>query len=490
MLALLVGILGLMDGCQSDTIPAIDSSRVLTVNRILIIGNKVTKERIISREIKLKKGDTISLKRLPQELLWDKRKIYNLRLFHTVSIQAIEYPDNTIDLLVQVTERWYTFPIPIFELSDRNFSEWWHNYNHDPSRINYGINLTRYNFRGRNETLQLVAQFGFTQRYELAYRIPYIDKKQKQGLSFSLDYSTPKNLAYSTENLLDFSHPHVLQYLKYSEPLKTTKGASVTYFYRKNFFETTSFNLGYRDSQINDTIAKLNPNYFGRDNLGISRLRLQYMVAGFTFNSEHRDVVQYPLHGYQFSGYIQKTGLGFGSDVNLLEVGLGYARHGELKGKFFLSNYTGVYWATPSSQPYALFGGMGYRRQYVRGFEPYVVETPALLLNKTTLKKKIFHKVWNLGVMPAEQLQYFPLTIYIKTFSDWGYAENYPYYKNYIDPATNTNMPLNTRFTDKFIGGFGFGFDFFTVYDMVIRTEYTLTNQNRQGFFLSLKKEF
>src|SRR5882762_7934672 len=184
MLGMIVGFLGLM-GSQADTvIVAVDSSRVLTVNRVLIIGNKVTKERIISREIKLKPGDTITLKRLPHELLWDKRKIYNLRLFHTVTVLALQLPDDRIDLLVDVTERWYTFPIPIFELSDRNFSEWWNNYNHDPSRVNYGINLIRYNFRGRFETLQLTAQFGFTQRFELAYKIPYIDKKQKQGLSF------------------------------------------------------------------------------------------------------------------------------------------------------------------------------------------------------------------------------------------------------------------------------------------------------------------
>src|SRR5579871_5399177 len=200
MLALIVGFLGTMGSAGMDTVTVpVDSSRVLTVGRVLIAGNKITKDRIISRELTLKSGDTISVRRLPHELLWDKRKIYNLRLFHTVSVQALELSNNTIDLLVEVTERWYTFPIPIFELSDRNFSEWWNNYNHDLNRINYGISLTRFNFRGRYETLQLVAQFGFTQRYELSYRIPYIDKKQKQGLSFNFDYSTPKNLAYSTE---------------------------------------------------------------------------------------------------------------------------------------------------------------------------------------------------------------------------------------------------------------------------------------------------
>lgn len=471
MLGLILGFLGLVN-CSTDTIiKSDDSTRVVTVNRILIIGNKITKDRIISRELSLKSGDTISLKRLPHTLLWDKRKIYNLRLFHTVTVRSIDLQNGMIDLLIEVSERWYIFPIPIFELSDRNFSEWWHIYNHDLGRINYGLDLTFYNFRGRNEMLHLIAQFGFTERFQISYRIPYIDKKQKQGLAFNLDYTAPKNLSYFTDN-------HILQYLKYDKTLKSTKGVSVSYFYRKSFFETHNFQVGYRATQINDTIAKLNPNYFG-DN----RLKLNYAFIGYSFNSEHRDVVQYPLHGYHLSGFIQQTGLGLGSSINMFEAGASYARHIDLTHHWFLSNYVGGYIATPRNQPYTLYNGMG-RIQYVRGFENYMIETPAYAINKTTLKKRIFYKVWNLDWMPAQQLEYFPLSIYIKTFTDWGYAKNYPYYENYQPSA------INTLYTNKFIGGWGTGLDFYTVYDIVIRCEYTFTNQQHHGFFLSLKKEF
>jgi hypothetical protein len=200
--------------------------------------------------------------------------------------------------------------------------------------------------------------------------------------------------------------------------------------------------------------------------------------------------VQYPLRGYQINGFISRTGLGFESKVNLLEMGVSYARHIDIGKQFFFSNYSGVYWATPNSQPYSLYNGMGYRRQYVRGFENVVVETPALAINKTTLKKRIFYKVWRAGIMPKEQLQYLPLSIYLKTFTDWGYAQNYPYYNHYVDPTTGLSSPLNTRLTDKIIGGYGLGLDFVTVYDLVIRTEYTFTNQGRTGLFLSLRKEF
>jgi len=41
-----VGLLVMIGGSRMDTVivPAVDSSRVLTVNRIIIIGNKITKK--------------------------------------------------------------------------------------------------------------------------------------------------------------------------------------------------------------------------------------------------------------------------------------------------------------------------------------------------------------------------------------------------------------------------------------------------------------
>ncbi|PZR24347.1 MAG: hypothetical protein DI538_28210, partial [Azospira oryzae] len=113
--------------------------RVLTLNRVLIIGNKITRDQIILRELTMKPGDTITAKHLQATLQRDRNKIYNLRLFNTVSIRLLQLSNTTIDFLIEVDERWYTFPIPIFELSDRNFNEWWQNYHHDFSRVNYGL---------------------------------------------------------------------------------------------------------------------------------------------------------------------------------------------------------------------------------------------------------------------------------------------------------------------------------------------------------------
>src|SRR5262245_51412970 len=76
------------------------SQETLEVGRVLIIGNKVTRDRIIMRELSLHTGDTISSKNLEQVLTRDRNKIYNLRLFNTVTIRPISIEEKKIDLLV------------------------------------------------------------------------------------------------------------------------------------------------------------------------------------------------------------------------------------------------------------------------------------------------------------------------------------------------------------------------------------------------------
>lgn len=446
-----------------------DTTRLLTINRVLIIGNKRTRDRIISRELSLKPGDTIRADKLNETLLWDKRKIYNLRLFNVVTIRSLKMSPSTIDLLVDVEERWYTWPAPIFELSDRNFNEWWQNYNHDLGRINYGIKLDQYNVRGRNETLRITAQFGFTQRFDLSYNIPYIDKKQKQGLSIGFDYGNPKNIAYFTQD-------HKLQFLNAKESLRVSKGASISYAYRKSFFETHSVSLGYRSSQVTDTILKLNPNYYSS-----TSNKQEFATLAYSFRSEHRDVVMYPLKGYQFTGYIQKNGLGFDSNVNQWIFNLTYAYHHDLRKGYYLSNFSSAYLSDPSVQPYSLYGTLGYQRQVLRGYEIYVIEGPKFFVNKTTFKKKIFSRAVRWENMPLEQFRYLPFAVYLKSFVDFGYVENYPFYKE---------QNINTRLSDTLLVGYGTGLDLIFPYDVVFRLEYAFIKDGTQGFFFNLKKEF
>jgi outer membrane protein assembly factor BamA len=446
------------------------TQKFIEINRILIVGNRITRDQIISRELTLKPGDIIYVADLPGILDLDKKKLINTKLFNTVEIKTLPLDDRKVDLVIDVNERWYTFPSPIFELADRNFNEWWENYNHDFRRLNYGVRLSQHNMRGRNETLRLLAQFGFQRKFELLYRFPYIDKKQKHGLSLDLAYLETKNLAAQT-----LEHKYI--YTRSDDILKSDRVAGLTYTYRKSFYKTHSAKFEYRKTHIADSVKTINPIFIK----GEDRRELEYTSLSYQFNADHRDFFAYPLKGFQLFVDFRKTGLLPNDDVNKVEASILYSRYFDLKHNYYLSNNTVIYASTPDDLSYVNFSALGLRKQFVRGYEIYVIEGSMYALNKTTFKKKIFSNTYHWGDMPIEQFRHIPLSIYLKTYFDIGFVENYPDYER---------LNINTKLADKVISGAGFGFDIVGSYDIVLRLEYTFNAEGENGFFFHLKKEF
>lgn len=463
----------LSDSAQHDRMrrqAGVDSiGRFVVINRVFIIGNRLTRDQIIMRELSVKPGDVIFTLDLPEILDLDRKKLINTRLFNTVEIRTLELQENKVDLLVDLNERWYTFPAPIFELSDRNFNEWWQNYDHDFRRVNYGLRLYQFNMRGRNETLRFIAQFGFLRRFDLMYRFPYIDKGQKHGLTIDLGFHETKNLAYQTRD-------HKYVFAKSDEILRNERRAGITYSYRKSFYKTHSFNVSYRNMHVNAIVIDSNANYIHGE-----LLRQEYPSVSYQFNSDQRDVSAYPLKGNQFLFYIAHNGLGMSEDLNVFETSLLYSRYFDLKKEFYLSNNIVGFYSNPDNIPYVNFGVLGQRKQFVRGYELYVVEGPWYVLNKTTFKKLIFHRDYHWALMPARQFRYVPVSIYLKTYADLGYVKNYSYYEE---------RGLNTLLSDKVLFGTGAGLDVVGFYDIVLRFEYSFNAEGEQGFFFHVKKEF
>ena len=58
--------------------------------------------------------------------------------------------------------------------------------------------LTWNNFRGRREKVIVYARFGYDEKYELSYQIPYINKKQTWGLGISGGFSQNHEIAYNS----------------------------------------------------------------------------------------------------------------------------------------------------------------------------------------------------------------------------------------------------------------------------------------------------
>jgi outer membrane protein assembly factor BamA len=439
------------------------------VNRIFITGNRITRDRIVLRELTLKPGDVIYSTDLDAILDLDKKKLINTRLFNTAEIKILELEPGKIDLVVDVNERWYTFPAPVFALSDRNFNDWWQNYNHDIKRVNYGVRISQYNFRGRNETLRFHAQFGFQRRFELMYRIPYLDKRQKHGVILDAQYLETKNVAYRTFN-------HKYEYLKGDHLLRTSRLMGVTYTYRNSFYQSHWLRVEYNYVHIDDTVKFENPLYIKGESQD-----QRYTSITYQFNSDHRDYFPYPLKGHQFLGSIGRTGILEHDNLKRFELNLSYSRYFDLnKGYFFSSNLVG-FWSDKDNVSYVNYGTLGLKKQFVRGYELYVIEGPYYAMNKTTFKKRIFSRKYHWADMPIQQFRHIPLSIYVKTYADIGYVKNYSDYEK---------LNINTRLADKILSGVGGGFDVVGAYDLVLRFEYTLNAEGEHGFFFHIKREF
>ena len=258
------------------------ASDTVQVDKVFIIGYKKTKEQIIRRELSIFDGQLFARSELEEAIQADKRKLINTKLFLSVDINIIDLSEEKVDIIIRVSERWYFFPIPIFNLADRNFTEWWVNQNADFSRVDWGIKLRHFNFRGRREVLNLTAQFGYTKLFRISYSFPYIDKNQKIGLSFYGDYATNKNISYKTIG-------HRQQFLNSENVLRDRWRGGISLGFRPNFYFSHSFGIHYSSTNIADSVTEHNPNYF----LNGSNQQ-SYFALSYIFTWDFRDFVSYP----------------------------------------------------------------------------------------------------------------------------------------------------------------------------------------------------
>jgi outer membrane protein assembly factor BamA len=445
---------------SSDQSAAIDSSQSsLIVDQIILIGNKITKPRIIFREFTFQKGDTIALSEIKNHIKKSTENLHNTSLFNAVTINWIQDGQH-VNFYVIVTERWYIFPLPIFEIAERNFNVWWET--KDFSKVIYGGTLNWYNFRGRNEVLAVTARLGYTQRLSFYYSIPNLTRGQKTGLTFSFALARNHQTAIRTdENKLFY----------YKDPEEFSRheiGGSIVYSYRPELYVTHNFEVAYRHAEVEDTVIKENPFYFLQN-----ENRVNYTTLRYYLKVEHRDLAVYPMNGYFFDIEIQKNGIPFLKD----DIDLSYAiAHYKYffpiqKRLHFGAGLTGKY-SFQSKVPYYFIKGLGYSRDFIRGYEYYVMDGEHYGLLKTNLKYTLLkkHEVYA-PFIPLNKFATIPYALYFNLFSDIGYVKDSQFFEK-------------NSLNNSWQYGYGAGIDLVTYYDMVFRVEYSINKLGESGFFL------
>ncbi len=452
--------------CQADTAQA----GWLKIERIHITGNKKTRAATILRELEFGVGDSLRQTELYPALERNRLRVLNLSIFARAEILVADTSaEGGISLTIHVTESWYIIPVPLFSLADRNFNVWWDEFNRSFKRVNYGIDWTQLNLTGRADALKAKAQFGYTNRYELQYRSPSLNRARTLGFETSISYSRAHEVSYNTVG-------NKLLFLKIPEKwLIEQIFVSGTISSRPKYFTTQSLTLEYRDNRIDDTVARhFNPDYY----LG-GALRQRHTSAIYGITIDHRDVRPYPLRGWRAIAELRWNGLIPSDDLHL---GRFYGQFDQYfpvaKWLSFEAIVRGRFSYPRRKIPWSNNQGLGYGGSFVRGFEYYVVDGLDYGVLRTAAHVQVFSKQFNLGKnIPFKAYRIIPLKIYLSLNADVGWAN---------DPHYSANNPLANRA----LFGYGPGIDVVAWFDKTIRAEWSWNDLGESGFFLRINTGF
>lgn len=462
LLAIAIGILHISSAFAQN-------ARYVIIDHIIVSGHEKTRLKTILRELNFRAQDSLNLDNIQGQLDRNKEMLLNTGLFSSVKLNLVNwnYNNNHADLQIQVKEAWYIIPTAWVSLADRNFNIWWYEKNHKLNRLHYEGNIFWNNTTGRKDMLRIGATFGFSQKYELDYRIPGINSKRTIGLFFNTLYSKNREIWYITQKdslqtYRDESSPQIERFriatgLILRPRLRLTHSTQVTYF----------------DNKINSEIANAkNPDFFLK-----SKKRQQYFEANYKFQYERRNNKFYAESGSFLSGVIKKEGLRQRDDVQSLYTTFSYSKYFRLSQKWSIESNSKIRkeW-TRNAQPYYNIRALGYDQDYLRGYEYYVVDGTDFTYQKIGFRYRAIDRKVNLGSYIPEGLRYIPFKVWIAIHSDLGYVNA---------PISKDNTLPNSVLWGKSLG----------IHMLIYRSTYfqfdiSRNHRNEFGFFLHTKASF
>lgn len=446
---------------DSNTVAASHCNTKVRIGSIHISGNKITRSSIILRELSFQQGDIVCLDSVESLLHRNYLRLFNLNIFTDIRLLHELADPASLTVSITVKEQWFVIPQVFVELADRNFNVWWNEYNHDLDRINIGAFLTHKNFRGNAENLSVNVQAGYTQKLSVSYYRPYLDRQQKHGFGIAAGFTRSRELPYTTDsNKLRFARSDQFFINHQFE-------AAATYTFRPAYQSRHVFQLGYRSYKVNDTMLLLNSDYFAD-----RQLHLKMIEVAYRYELNKTDNWNYPRSGLKIvAGGSARIGLE-GMDFQAL-AGLELGAFKRFSQRWLGSAVFRGRISLPEHQPYYLRMGLGYRVNYVRGYEYYVVDGYNFGIGRFSLKYELMNRRFQ--NLPYRYLPVIPLRIYPKIYFDVGYINN---------PEAGNNYLANTL-----LYAYGVGFDIITAYDLKLRIEFSVNHLLQKGLYLHSNSE-
>ncbi len=404
----------------------IDSASVpedfsVVVDSIVIVGNDVTKNAVILRELTFNSGDVVT----SQILQFNQDRIYSLGLFTKVKLYLRKNDDLNI-LLIYVEESWYIYPVPFIELRDKDWN-----------KVSYGFDLVIKNFRGMNETLRARAAFGFDSNYFLYYDNPFLIRDEDIFFSSMLSYGNTKNkseIANSLHNDESFKQKIIGGQVQFGKRFGLYNRAGISIGF--NYIETPFFIKG---------ISASNQRIDRTFSLG----------ASYTFDT--RDLAQFPKMGVYANGNITFKGLGI-NNINYQIINIDFREYREIINDLIVKWRFVSRAAYGSLVPYYDYSFLGYGER-IRGHYNQVLEGHFSYLGSVELNYPFLSDI-NISlnfipIVPKELLSY-RIALYAELFADAGTAR-----------MKGTPVSLN-----DFSSGYGGGLTLLVLPYNVLRAEF------------------
>ena len=440
---------------------------LVSIANISLNGFKKTKTYIIEREIPFKTGEYLLFTDLEKQMELARQQLMNTTLFVDVEVKVIDRKADSVFINVYVKERWYLFPLPYFKIVDRNFNEWWVKNNRSFSRVNYGLKYMQNNVSGRNDNLNIWLITGYTQQVSLRYENPFLDKTLRHGMNVGVSYSTNRELNYHTDNegtQLFLNEPK--HYATGKNYILKQYHADMAYTYRPAIKTRHNFRVSYNQYHISDSVLKFNPDFFPNRSTKLSYYDLAYTIQYFNV-----DYIPYPLSGFKGEASLYKR---FGKLNNLWQLSANGTYNKKIFSKSYLEfQFSGVIKA-PFDQPYFTTRIFGSSNMYMRGLEYYVIDGVAGVLGRVTAKKEVL-SISIRNPIPLKTLEKIPFRFFVKAFTDAGYAHS---------PREAS------RLNNRWLQTVGAGIDILSIYDLVLKVEYSFNQFGQSGLFFHTSTDF
>ena len=388
-------------------------NRAATIDKIVISGNKKTKNKTILNECSFSEGERINQKQIDKEIDRSHANLMNTQLFSDVKIfytyNAKQVPDVIIN--IEVKENWYMYPAPLIDVVDRSWTDWWINHKADLKRLNYGLRFSHANLTGRADFLRAGFQIGLTPKAFLEYKKPFSFNSQKYNLELLTEYSRASsvNIATTREKIINEN---------YGEPVLSTIKIEAALGYRKTLNLTHQVRLGYQRRNLNTTLYEDNNNYlWNRDSSQISR----YINYSYQHNNQNHAL--YPSEGFE----VQFTlGTSWYGPVNKwifpVDLKINYAKPLNANIIFFTNNR--IYHSGWGSEvPYSENRAFGDGGTFIKGYEKSYIDGQVYWYTRNSVRHLLFkhdRKFWKIFKKEPD----FRITtkVYLSTDISAGYA--------------------------------------------------------------------